>query len=612
MSRRPIDLPPKVETPSVDPIEVARHSDGLETILVDGRKVEQFNDGVVLVYGLPQEQEALEAFVELHNNAQQSPDYDLGKFVLKNVIVSPAVTVSYKAPRHQSIAESTRELRRKLTIPNPTKKHASSEVLTSSAVGRYPPEHHWDSAHQAFGMAVDGEWDRVLGIAGNMEHQIDKYGHVINGTEDWYVTRPQPDYFAHMVRLIADEYGPQAYERYISTLEKNYNNYWMDGASNPDWIEGTSNTNKIAEFPKDGKAHAYGALVQLPDRLLLNRYHDDMKNKQGRVPARYESYAEDWATLQKAIEAAEKAKQRPLTELEREEVQDKVFGHLRAGAASGWDYSSRWLGDGKNLHTIKTGDILPIDLNSLLFYHEETMAIAYRSMAENNPSRRIEYERRAAFYQERANQRNEAMNKVCWNSRDGRYHDYDFVEQKQTPIISAASVYPLFVGASNGEQAIGGMETIRDHLLYPGGLASSTTFNSKEQWDSLNGWAPTNFAGARAPAVMAHLAAEGVIKVSQSAREWLFRTSEEVRDGYNWGNDAVMQQKGFFAEKIDVGNPGTPPIDGEYKCVEGLGMAAEADHYLRHYEPRDPKPHQNHLPIGKTAVSFWTPQGAMS
>ncbi len=45
---------------------------------------------------------------------------------------------------------------------------------------------------------------------------------------------------------------------------------------------------------------------------------------------------------------------------------------------SGWDFSSRWLADGKDLSTIRTTAIAPVDLNTLMMHLEETLAKAYQ------------------------------------------------------------------------------------------------------------------------------------------------------------------------------------------------------------------------------------------
>ncbi|WP_415273501.1 trehalase family glycosidase, partial [Bacillus siamensis] len=65
------------------------------------------------------------------------------------------------------------------------------------------------------------------------------------------------------------------------------------------------------------------------------------------------------------VTTARDAPQRPASE---------VFRDLRAGAASGWDFSSRWLGDANDLSSIRTTSILPVDLNSFLFATERQIA----------------------------------------------------------------------------------------------------------------------------------------------------------------------------------------------------------------------------------------------
>ncbi|TGD56819.1 alpha,alpha-trehalase, partial [Salmonella enterica subsp. enterica serovar Poona] len=47
---------------------------------------------------------------------------------------------------------------------------------------------------------------------------------------------------------------------------------------------------------------------------------------------------------------------------------------LRAGAASGWDYSSRWLRDAGRLASIRTTQFIPIDLNAFLYKLESAIA----------------------------------------------------------------------------------------------------------------------------------------------------------------------------------------------------------------------------------------------
>ena len=51
----------------------------------------------------------------------------------------------------------------------------------------------------------------------------------------------------------------------------------------------------------------------------------------------------------------------------------EVYEDLRAGGESGWDFTSRWLADSKNLSTIRTTSIAPVDLNTLMMHLEENL-----------------------------------------------------------------------------------------------------------------------------------------------------------------------------------------------------------------------------------------------
>ena len=117
-----------------------------------------------------------------------------------------------------------------------------------------------------------------------------------------------------MVELIAEEARERdvIYAEFLGALSDEYA-FWMDGAD--------------ALAP--GSAHRH--VVRLKDGTLLNRYWDDRD-----IP-REESYREDVNTA--------KAAGRP---------PEEVYRDLRAAAESGWDFSSRWLEDGRTLSTIRT------------------------------------------------------------------------------------------------------------------------------------------------------------------------------------------------------------------------------------------------------------------
>jgi alpha,alpha-trehalase len=92
-----------------------------------------------------------------------------------------------------------------------------------------------------------------------------------------------------------------------------------------------------------------------------------------------------------------------------------VWRNLRAAAESGWDFSSRWLSDGRTLATMRTLDLLPPNLNSLLAQLERTLARAYSLKGDAEKS---------ATYTARANLRTAAIQRLMWDAQDGVFTDY--------------------------------------------------------------------------------------------------------------------------------------------------------------------------------------------
>ncbi|MEQ2158029.1 hypothetical protein GOODEAATRI_008008 [Goodea atripinnis] len=69
------------------------------------------------------------------------------------------------------------------------------------------------------------------------------------------------------------------------------------------------------------------------------------------------------------------------------ELKQQLWMDLKAGAESGWDFTSRWYinGTGHNdgtLRETRTSQILPTDLNALLCRNERTLASFHRLLGE--------------------------------------------------------------------------------------------------------------------------------------------------------------------------------------------------------------------------------------
>jgi alpha,alpha-trehalase len=304
--------------------------------------------------------------------------------------------------------------------------------------GRGREVYYWDSYFTMLGLEDDGEHQLALDLLNDFAFELDQFGKVPNGNRSYYLSRSQPPFFSLMVRLIGPADGNRAEVGYLPQLQQEWD-FWTDGAD---------------ELPP-GKASRNS--VRLSDGTLLNRYWD------ARDAPRDESYKED-------VETAAGSGRPPAL----------VYRNLRAAAESGWDFSSRWLTDGKTLATVRTLSILPVDLNCLLVHLEQTLSEAYRAQGDAA---------QAAAYQARALTRSEAIQRLMWDPQNGVFSDYLWEAGEFTGAVTAATLYPLFLRIATERQARVVAATVERKLLDVGGLAT-TLVDSGQQWDAPNGWAP--------------------------------------------------------------------------------------------------------------------------
>jgi alpha,alpha-trehalase len=382
--------------------------------------------------------------------------------------------------------------------------------------GRFREMYYWDSYFTMLGLAVDGQQPLIESMLENFTAAIERYGHIPNGMRTYYLSRSQPPFFALMLDL-SKEADPALARRRLAALRREHA-YWMQGASCLD------------------ASGSCARVVRMPDGTLLNRYWDD------RPLPRDESYAEDVST-------AQEDSSRPAQTLYR---------HLRAGAESGWDYSSRWLADPQHLSTIRTTDIVPVDLNSLMLMMEE--AIARRCAAAEDRACSSEFTALAS-------KRRAALDCYLWVPEEGRYADWDRVSREPTPRVSAAMLYPLFAGAASAEQAEAVAETVSGTLLAPGGLRT-TPLRTGQQWDAPNGWAPLQW-----------IAIAGLERTGQPA------LARDIAERWLGTVSVAYAETGKMLEKYDV-EERKPGGGGEYPTQDGFGWTnGVTSALLERYKP---------------------------
>jgi alpha,alpha-trehalase len=385
--------------------------------------------------------------------------------------------------------------------------------------GRFREIYYWDSYFTMLGLVESGRHDLIESMVSDFAFLIDTYGHVPNGTRSYYLSRSQPPFFFEMVGLLSDDQAAN-FARYLPQLKREYA-FWMEGSRGL----------------KSGTAHRH--VVALPDGSILNRYWDDSDTP------RDESYRED-------TELA-KATGRPAPQLYRD---------IRAAAESGWDFGSRWFADGQSRATIDTTEILPIDLNSLMFGLENAIRLGCEHEGDLACARSFAH---------RAAARRAAMDRYQWDAALGAYVDYRWTQHAPIERVSAATLYPLFVGAASRAEADTVADTVKGKLLLPGGVVT-TPLETGQQWDSPNGWAPLQW-----------IAVAGARRYEQP------KLAEAVACRWMFNVNSVYQQTGKLVEKYDVARLGLKGGGGEYPTQDGFGWTNGVMRKLMALYPEDGK-----------------------
>jgi alpha,alpha-trehalase len=441
--------------------------------------------------------------------------FDLKEFIIENFILPETRTVhvtqglSLKA----HLDELWQVLQRNADVKQP---YSSLLPLPKPYIvpgGRFREIYYWDSYFTMQGLAASNRYDLIENMLDNFKALIDTYGHIPNGNRSYYLSRSQPPYFALMVSLLAEKKGHGVLKKYYTAMQKEYA-WWMQGL----------------DMLKSGEA--YRRVVKLDDSTILNRYWDDKQ------APREESYVQDITTAS-----------------EYKGNDSLVFTHLRAGAESGWDFSSRWFADTLHLQTIETTNMIPVDLNCLLHAYETILSKAARAKGK---------QKEAAEYLKKSEGRKRAILRYCWNDAKGFFFDYDFKEEHTTDKWSIAGVMPLFVNIATKDQAAAVQKTVQEKFLKDGGVVT-TLYKTGQQWDAPNGWAPLQF-----------ITVKGLMNYNYNT------LAQTIAERWMRLNESVFASTGKMLEKYNVENIHLESGGGEYPTQDGFGWSNGV--YLKFYQ----------------------------
>jgi alpha,alpha-trehalase len=411
-----------------------------EQLFLDVQMARVFPDGKTFVDCTPKY--STDVILQKYEAQKGQSEFHLKAFVLENFELPRQYASGFTTDTSRSAAEHINALWDVLTRQPEVDTIGTLIALPHPYIvpgGRFGEIYYWDSYFTMLGLQTAGKVDMIENMVDNFAYIIDTIGFIPNGNRTYFNSRSQPPFFAAMVQLLAEEKGESVYYKYAVQLDKEYK-FWMN------------DSRKIYQ-----SGQALTRSVRMPDGEILNRYWDNKNTP------RAEMYADD-------IETAEGSNR----------DYNEVYQNLRAACESGWDFSSRWLEDPQELNTIVAAEIIPVDLNCLLYNLEVVLEKAYGKMGESSRMLRI---------RESAETRKAAIRKYHWNEEAGFFVDYNYVDEEQRGDITAAALYPLFFNIATQEQADKVAETLKTTLLAPGGILT-TTKTTGQQWDAPNGWAP--------------------------------------------------------------------------------------------------------------------------
>lgn len=346
----------------------------------------------------------------------------------------------------------------------------------------------------------------------NFIYFIEKFGFIPNGSRIYYLNRSQPPYFTQMISIyyeysmnstqlsIFQKYKIKKFilDKALNYMIKEYN-FWM--------------TKKSIELNFSNKKY----------KLNIYKAHTNKP--------RPESYFEDIKTARFCHTEEERA---------------KIYTDIISATESGYDFSSRWFNDSLNLCTIQTTDIVPIDLNSLMYSNEIIISKFCLLKSDFACSKRFtRYSLNRKFL----------INNFMWSNEKNSWSDYNHINKELNRNFFISDLTPLFMGI-NPPGLKRNLDLFKEHLgfldKYRGGVPVSL-IKSNQQWDFPNIWAPNQ-----------HMIVNFLIKHD---RNLALRFAKKFFDSVYTG----WKEVGVIFEKYDGIMLGERGTGGEYEPQSGFG-----------------------------------------
>ncbi|KRG00297.1 uncharacterized protein Dwil_GK23271, isoform C [Drosophila willistoni] len=375
--------------------------------------------------------------------------------------------------------------------------------------GRFIEFYYWDSYWIIRGLLYSEMYDTARGMIENFLSIVQRIGFIPNGGRVYYWGRSQMPLLTAMVKSYVDFTNDYVFAiNALETLEHEFEYF-------------------INNHTVQAKGH---------DLYVYSDFS---------TGPRPESYSEDVETARI---------------FETEEAKEAFYSEIKSGAESGMDFSSRWFINENgtnvgNLSTIKTRSVVAVDLNALLHWNAKIIA-EFHSKAGNTE--------KVTEYETKAQKIMEGIQAVLWNEEAGCWLDYDLINEKPRDYFVPTNLSPLWMNAYN----ISDTEKISASVLkyiernnldqFPGGVPN-TLYNTGEQWDMPNVWAPMQYILVEGLSNLGTPAAKELSK--KWAHRWVLSNFKAYSDTFN------------MYEKYNAEEYGGHGGGGEYGVQTGFGWS---------------------------------------
>ncbi|KAH3745268.1 trehalase precursor [Pelomyxa schiedti] len=364
--------------------------------------------------------------------------------------------------------------------------------------GRFREWYYWDTYWILKGLMTCGMLTTTRGMIENLASSVLEYGFVPNGGRVYYLDRSQPPLLPLMVN---------------------------------DYVKATGNISFFCDYAATAlnKEHSFWTSRRTDSTTGLAYFRADTNRP------RPEGYAQDYDTAQN-VDITQRA---------------ELYRNLASGAETGWDFSSRWFADGQSIETIRVSQVIPVDLNSILYADEVVLSNLYLQCGDSVT---------ALTFSEAATQRAQSVNALLWDQQRGSWYDYFMDTQERSTDFYPSNFLPLWAGLYEDQvDPMVAVQTLVDLDLtsFPGGIPSSFNKVASQQWDFPNSWPPSEW-----------FIIEGLREIEDPLAQSL---AKQLADIWVTSNYVGWDSTNHMYEKYNATQCGAPGGGGEYDVQEGFG-----------------------------------------